>query len=167
MADIPKVDKSVERSRQRAEFRKGVARATAESEVIKARERGRQRRSVEKAKATQSIRERQASEAARLATYQQRTAISLEANKARQAQRIQTQENLNSLRSRQTIVDSGTRVITRTSAWSTIMMLTFLFFAMILIYILVRNGAQFGNLAATAGTWIQGLSSNKPLFIKA
>lgn len=162
-----KPDKSIERSRQRAEFRKGVIGFGTESEVKKVRERGRVRRSVERTKAQTKILERQESERARVETARQRAAISVDAQRQRNAQRIQTQQDLKNLQSRRTVVTDTGKAVRQTSAWETLMMLTALFFAMILIYVLVTNGQAFGNLAGTIGTWIQGVSSNKPLYVKS
>lgn len=162
-----KPDKSLERSRQRSEFRKGVIDFGTQAEVKKVRERGRVRRSVERTKAQTKILERQESEKARVETAQRRAQISVEAQRQRNAQRVQTQSDLNSLQSRRAVVNTGAKAVSQTSAWSTLMLLTALFFLMILIYVIVSNGVAFGNLAGSAGTWIQGISSNKPLYVKA
>lgn len=166
MPTKPKVDKSIERSKARAEFRKEILAVGSESQVKIARERGRQRRSVEKIKTNERIRERQESEAARTAAYQRRADIQ-SGLKARTAeQRVQTQQELVGLQRREKIITGTTKTVTGTSTWSTIMLVTSLFFGMILLYVIVTNGGQFGNLAGQVGGWIAGLSSNQPLFVR-
>lgn len=161
-----KSDKALERSRARAEFRKEIVTAGAESQVKIARERGRQRRSVEKAKTQQRVIERQQSEAARVSAYRQRSEIAIAQRAANRQQRVQTQKDLQQLQRNDRIVQGTSKAVTSTSVWSTLMLFTTLMFGMILLYVLVTNGQAFGNLAGSVGTFIQGLSSNQPLFVR-
>lgn len=115
-------------------------------------------------RANESIRERQASEQARLASRQAQSQISKSELEAKRAQRVQTQEDLNAVRNKQRAYSGAVSVGTRTSIWSTVVMLFFLGLGIIAIYILVKNGEAFGNVASGVGTFISGLSSNSPLF---
>jgi len=162
----PKTDKALERSRARAEFRKEIVAAGSEAQVKTARERGRQRRSVEKVKTNQRIRERQESEAARTAAYQRRADIQANLRSRNAEARVQTQEQLVGLQRREKVITGATRTVTGTSAWSTLMLVTALFFGMIILYVIVTNGGQFGSFTGQIGSWIAGLSSNQPLFIR-
>ena len=166
MPNTPKPDKALERSRARAEFRKELIAAGSESQVRISRERGRQRRSVEKVKTDQRVKERQQSEAARVAAYQQRADIQANLRARNAEQRVSTQEQLAGLQRKEKVISGATGTVTGTSAWSTLMLLTSLFFAMIVIYVIVSNGGQFGKLTGQIGSWIAGLSSNQPLFIR-
>lgn len=165
MATATKADKSLERSRARAEFRKEIVAAGAESQVKIARERGRVRRATEKSRTNERIRERQASEAARISSRQQQATIAQQTMEARKTQRVQTQAELNALRNRQRVVVGTQRTVTNSSVWSTVVMIFFLMFGMIVIYVLVTNGQAFGNIAGTIGNFVHGLSSNSPLFV--
>lgn len=160
------VDKSIERSRQRAVFRRELIDAGSASQINIARERGKQRRSVEKVKTQQRVIERQQSEAARVNAYQQRSDIAIAQKRAQAIQRVETQDQLNALARRERVITSAQNTVTRSSIWSTVVLLISLFFGMIILYVLVTNGETFGRVAGTAGTWIKGLSSNEPLFVK-
>lgn len=162
----PKTDKALERSRARAEFRKEVVGASSDAQVRIARERGKQRRSVEKVKTSQRVIERQQSEAARTAAYQNRANIQANLKSQQAQQRIQTQEQLAGLQRRERVITGVTKSATSTSTWSTLMLVTALFFGMIILYVIVTNGGQFGNLTGQVGGWIAGLSSNQPLFVR-
>jgi preprotein translocase subunit SecF len=142
-------------AKDRADFRKGVIDSQAAAQVKIARERGRQRRSVEKTKTAQRVIERQQSEAARVAAHQQKSSISIEQSEA-------IREGRQSAK-RQERVE---RSVTGSGVWSTLMMLTFLFFGMIILYVLVHHGGEYGHLAGGIGSFISGLSSNTPLFVK-
>lgn len=166
MPTTPKPDKSIERSKARAGFRKELIAAGSESQVRIARERGRQRRSVEKKKTEERIRERQESEAARTAAYQRRADIQANLRARNAQQRIQTQGQLAGLQRKERVINSATGTVTDTSLWSTLMLMTALFFGMIIIYVIVSNGGQFGKLTGQIGGWIAGLSSNQPLFVR-
>lgn len=159
-------DKALERSRARADFRKELIGTSADAQVKISRERGRQRRSVEKVKTQQRVIERQQSEAARIQAAQQKSEIAIAQKRAAAAQRIQTQKDLQGLQRRNEVVDNATGTVTSSSIWSTLMLITTLFFTMIVLYVIVRNGRAFGKLAGSAGTFIQGLSSNQPLFVR-
>lgn len=169
MVDSTREDRALKRSEARAEFRKQITEASSAGQVKISRERGRQRRSVEKAKAVQRIAERQGSEEARTTAYRARAEIATEQRAASSQIRLQTQDELNSLQRRNRVtnqaVSGATGAVTRSSIWSTIMLVASLFFLMIFIYVVVRNGEQFGGLAGSVGTFISGLSSNAPLFV--
>jgi hypothetical protein len=149
-----KVDKTAKRIEQRAEMRKAVINAGAESQVKISRERGRQRRSVEKTKTAQRVIERQQSEAARVQAYQQRSEIA-----------VAQSETIRSARTSSNRQERIEKSVTGSSVWSTLIMLAALFFSMIVLYTIVRNGPAFGGLAGSMGSFISGLSSTKPLFI--
>jgi cobalamin biosynthesis Mg chelatase CobN len=161
-----RADRALERSRARTEFRKEIVAAGSESQVKVTRERGRQRRSVEKVKTQQRVIERQQSEAARVQAYQQRSDIAVQQKQAQASQRLETQKALAGVSRREQIITGTSRTVTKSSIWSTTVLLVALFFSMIILYVIVTNGSAFGNLAGSAGQWIQGLSSNKPLFVR-
>lgn len=165
-AKVPAADKALARSRARADFRKELIGAGAESQVKISRERGRQRRSVEKTKTQQRVIERQQSEAARVQAYQARSDIALAQKRAQAAQRVETQGALNSQARKEAVVDSVTGGVTGSSLWSTMVLIVTLFFGMIVLYVIVTNGSAFGQLTGSVGSFIQGLSSNQPLFVR-
>lgn len=159
-------DKALKRSEARKEFRKELIQAGAASDVIRTRERGRQRRSVEKVKTQQRVIERQQSEAARIQSQQVKSQLAIQQRQAARAERVGTQSDLYGLRRREAVVSSATGAVTGSSIWSTVTLITTLFFVMILLYVIVTNGVKFGNLAGSVGTFIAGLSSNQPLFVR-
>lgn len=154
------------RSRERARWREGFARTAGEVHQETIRTTGEERRSTISHKASENIREREASESARIASRQAQSRIAIEQGETRKQQRIQTQEELNSLRNRQRAYSGSVSTVTRSSVWSTVVMVFFLMFGMIAIYVLVTNGSQFGAIAGTVGNFIHGLSSNTPLFVE-
>lgn len=159
-------DKALERSAARAGFRKELIGASADSQVKISRERGRQRRSVEKTKTQQRVIERQQSEAARVQAAQNRSDIAIAQKRAQGATRVETQGALNRQARKEAVVDSATGAVTGSSLWSTLTLLVTLFFGMIVLYVIVTNGSSFGQLTGSVGTFIQGLSTNQPLFIR-
>lgn len=166
-------DEALRRSQARAEFRKEFVSAGADAQVKIAREKGRQRRSVEKVKTKQRVIERQQSETARVASAAQRSAIVQSQNEQRRVQRVQTQRDLNALKqdSQPGFVSNAAGSIggsvTGSSAWSTLVTLTTLFFIIIIAYLIVTNGQQFGSFTGKAGSFIQTLSSTKPIFVSS
>lgn len=154
------------RSRERAKWREGFARASGEVQQETTRTRGAERRQTATHVTSERIRERQASEAARIQSRAQQTQLAVQQGEARKQQRVQTQEELNSLRNRQRTYSGTVSTVTRSSIWSTFLMVFFLMFGMIVIYILVTNGEKFGAIAGTAGNFIHGLSSTMPLYVK-
>jgi len=159
-------ERSADRSRLRADLRKSVIAAGAESQKVTIRERGRQRRSVEKTKTTQRVVERQQSESARVSAYQERSNIAIAQREASRKVRVGTQSDINALSRREKVITGATKSVTKTSVWSTLIMLTGLFFFMIIIYVIVTNGSKFGDFTGGVGSFISGLSSTKPLFVK-
>lgn len=165
MATPSKPDKALERSKARGEIRRTLIETGAESQVKIAQERGSQRRATASHVTNERVRERNASEAARIASRAKQADIARQTMEARRTQRVQTQEDLNAVRNRQRLTVGTQRTVTNTSIWSTVVMLFFLAIGMIIIYVLVTNGAAFGTLAGTAGKFIQGVSTNMPLFV--
>lgn len=164
-------DRALKRSQARGEIRKLLIETGAESQVRISRERGRQRRSVEKAKTTQRVAERQQSEAARVQAYAARAEIAQQQLEAKRVQRVQTQRDLMSLRDENKpsrVSEVGSSIggsITSSTPWATLMTITTLFFVMIIVYVIVTNGQQFGSFASKAGSFIATLSSTKPIFV--
>ena len=154
------------RSRERAGWRKDFARASGEAQQETTRTRGLERRSTASHVTNERIRERNASEAARIQSRASQSEIAKQTLEARRVQRVQTQEELNSLRHRDRVISGTQSTVSRSSIWSTFVMLFFLGFGMIAIYILVTNGTAFGGIASTVGNFIHGISSNTPLFVK-
>jgi hypothetical protein len=165
-------DRALKRSAARAEFRKAITESSAAGQVKIARERGRQRRSVERTKTSTRVVERQASERARQETIERRSILQQQSIAARGVQRVQTQKDLASVSRGERIktqitgeavkpVTSGVRSVT-----STLFLVLGIFFVLIIAYVVLLNSNNFGSFLGSAGNFIQGLSSNKPLFVK-
>jgi len=159
-------DKAKENAQFRANLRKEYVGAMSDAQVKIARERARQRRANTKLKTNQVIRERQESEAARVAAAREKAAINVEQMQARQRQRVEATSDIAGIQRRERAITGAQRSVTGSDVWSTIVLIVGLFFGMIILYVLVTNGSQFGKLAGTAGIWIRGLSSNQPLFVR-
>lgn len=158
-------DRALKRSKARGEIRQMLIETQSAGQVKISRERGRQRRSVVKAQNVQRVLERQGSEAARTQGYAERAEIARQQRAASGEQRVETQKELAGLARKQKVISSATGSVTGSSIWSTITLLVTLWFVMVIIYIIVRNGEAFGGFAGGVGSFIQGLSSDKPLFV--
>lgn len=146
-------------------LRGGYKKLETKENIKLANERGAVRNATVTHKTNEVIRERQLSEQARISSRQAQADIAAKTMEQRRLQRTQTQQELNAIRNRQRVVSGTTTTVTRSSVWSTMVMITFLVFGMIVVYILVTNGQAFGAIAGTIGNFIHGLSSNSPLFI--
>lgn len=155
----------------RAGFRKAVKEAEASGKVTVEREKGRQRRSVERTRSRERTAERQASEAARQQTVERRVQLRQAEAEQRAVQKLQTQRDLASVnrqeRLKTQVVQGGVGAVSSgtSSIRNTFGLIAVLFFVMIFLYVIVKNGAAFGALTGSVGNFIHGLSSNKPLFV--
>lgn len=157
---------------ERSKLRESFANVQASAEVKKARERGRQRRSVERTRAQQRVLERQQSEAARQDTAAQRFFLKEQELEARRVQKVQTAQDLAALKQSQqpsAIQNIGSGAVSSFAGSSTghsVGMIFGIFFALIIVYVILRNPTAFGGLTGGVGTFVQGLSSNAPLFVQ-
>ncbi len=162
---VAQADKALQRSQARGEIRRTLIETGAESQKQISQTRGQERRQTATHVTSERIRERNASESARIQSRRTQAQIAEQTMRSRRVQRVQTQEELNAVRNRQRLVVGTQRTVTNTSIWSTVVMVFFLTFGMIVLYILVTNGEKFGALASSIGNFIHGISTNTPLFV--
>lgn len=162
---VAQADKALNRSKARGEIRKTLIETGAESQKQISQTRGQERRQTATHVTSERIRERNASEAARIQSRRTQAQIAEQTMQSRRVQRVQTQEELNAVRNRQRLIVGTQRTVANTSIWSTVVMVFFLTFGMIVLYILVTNGEKFGALASGIGNFIHGISTNTPLFV--
>lgn len=129
------------------------------------REQGRQTRRNRKQAAQQQMIVREHSEQQRQATAVQRQQLRSQEIKERSQARLETQEELANMRRSQRIQNAAI-FDTASSIKSSFGMVLILFFVMIVIYTIVKNGENFNTLTGSVGKFISGFSSNSPLFIK-
>ena len=130
------------------------------------RDRARIKRANKKYETTQVIRERQSSEAARQATAAQRSSLRQSDVEKAARSRVETQQEVASNRRGQRVENAAIFGAANSSIGQSAGLIVALFFVMILLYLVVKNGSAFGSLMGSIGTFVQGLSSNTPLFTK-
>ena len=121
---------------------------------------------VKEASSAANIREREASESARQVTQAQRSALRTSEIQTAAKERVSTQQEVAGNRRTQRIENAAVFGAANSSIGSSIGMIVALFFAMIIIYVFVKNGSQTGTLLGSIGTFVHGLSSNSPLFVQ-
>ena len=137
------------------------------AELTKAlRESGRVTRLNQKNAAKQQISVRNASEVGRRDTQSQRFQLREHEIQTAAQQRVSTQEEIAGNRRTQRIQNAALFDTANSSVGFSFGMIVALFFVMIIIYVIVTNGSNFGNLMGSVGTFISGLSSNSSLFVK-
>ena len=141
-----------------------MAEYTSAKEAV--RDRARLTRLKKSQNTAETIKEREGSERARQSTASLKSTLKQnEIDRAARA-RISTQEEIASNRQGQRIENAALFGAANSSIGMSVGMIVALFFVMILIYVVVRNGKNFGTLMGSAGSFITGLSSNSALFIK-
>jgi hypothetical protein len=141
-----------------------VSEYTTSKEAV--RDRARIKRLNQKQATDQVIRERQASEASRQATASQRSSLRQSDVETAARSRVETQQEVASNRRGQRVENAAIFGAANSSIGQSVRLIVALFFIMILLYIAVKNGSNFGGLMGSIGTFISGLSSNTPLFTK-
>jgi hypothetical protein len=130
------------------------------------RDRARIRRANKKQNTEQTIRERGASEEFKQDTAAQRSSLRQSDIEKAAASRIATQQEIAGNRRGQRVENAAIFGAANSSIGQSAGLIVALFFIMILLYIAVKNGSNFGGLMGSIGTFISGLSSNTPLFTK-
>jgi uncharacterized membrane protein len=130
------------------------------------RDQARIRRANRRQLTNEIIRERQGSEAARQLTQAQRSELKQADIRKAAESRVQTQQDVASNRRVQRVENAAIFGAANSSIGASIGMVVALFFIMIMIYVVVKNGSNFGKLTGSIGDFIAGLSSNNALFIK-
>jgi hypothetical protein len=130
------------------------------------RESGRITRANRRTAATSQIREREASETQRRITQAQRSKLRTDEIREAASQRVSTQQQVAGNRRTQRVENAAIFGAANSSIGGSIGMVVALFFIMLILYLIVKNGSNFGTLVGSLGTFVHGLSSNNPLFVK-
>jgi cobalamin biosynthesis Mg chelatase CobN len=80
--------------------------------------------------------------------------------------RISTQEEIAGNRRQERATNAVLFGAANSSMGVSFGMIIALFFLLVIVYIVVTNGENFGTLLGSVGNFIRGLSSNTPLFVK-